>query len=254
MRPTLEQAEHAIKTGDGSGIRVAIIDSGVETGHPALQNITLSDDVVVTCDGISIQVHEGDGSDIYGHGTAVTGIIREEAPNAQIGSFRALDSTNRSRSLVVAECAMLAIQKGYDIINCSFGCRGLPRYLPEYKEWIDQAYVAGVQLVAASSNLDATTPEWPAYFPSVFGVRSTDCEADEFFHDPSEMISFIAKGERVSVPWKDGHEKIETGSSFAAPRITGKLARLLSSLPNTHRSELKPLMEQLAQPYSTYRI
>ena len=247
--PNLEDAKLALKEGNGEGVKVAIIDSGVEKNHPSLNGISLLDDVAVSCDRVNITVEEGGGRDVYGHGTAVASILLREAPAAKIGSFRALDSTNHSRSFVIAECVNQAIERGYDIINCSFGCRGLPRYVMEYKEWVDSAYLAGVQVVAACSNVDAGIREWPAWFPSVISVRSTDCANGEFFHNNGKMISFLAKGERVEVPWKDGQTKIETGSSFAAPVISGKIARILSRLPDLNPSLIKPLMEFLATPH-----
>ena len=119
----------------------------------------------------------------------------------------------------------------------------------EYKEWVDIAYLNGVQVVAACSNLESGIREWPAYFPSVFGVRAIDCAENEFYHQPGGMISFLAKGERVRVPWLNGSTKIETGSSFAAPRVSGKIARLLSVFPNIDSAVIKPLLSRLADPY-----
>ena len=244
--PDFDAARDALETGDGSGIKVAIVDSGIEASHPALGGISLADDVAVSCDRINLTVEEGGGHDVYGHGTAVASILLKEAPGVQLGSFRALDSTNHSRSFVIAECVNQAISRGYDIVNCSFGCRGLPRYVMEYKEWVDAAYLAGVQVVAACSNVDAGIREWPAYFPSVISVRSADCEEGEFFHRRGKMVSFLAKGERVEVPWKDGASKVETGSSFAAPVISGKIARILSALPDLDAALVKPLLTSLA--------
>ncbi|MDF1810975.1 MAG: S8 family serine peptidase [Verrucomicrobiales bacterium] len=247
--PTLDQARLALAEGDGANVKVAIIDSGIESSHPLLKGMNLADDVVVSCDGMNINFEEGRGHDVYGHGTAVAGVLLDEVPDVTVGSFRALDPRNRSRSFVIAEAVHLAISRGYQVINCSFGCRGQPKYVMEYKEWVDLAYLNGVQIVAACSNLESGIREWPAYFPSVLGVRAIDCAPDELFHQPRQMISFMAKGERVKVPWLDGSTKIETGSSFAAPRISGKIARLLSVFPNIETGAIKPLLANLAAPY-----
>ncbi len=246
--PALETARSALANGNGENVKVAIIDSGIETAHPALNGLSLEDDIAVSCDRINIQVAEGGGRDVYGHGTAVASILLKEAPKVKIGSFRALDSSNHSRNFVIAECVNQAISRGYQIINCSFGCRGLPRYVMDYKEWVDAAYLAGVQIVAACSNVDAGIREWPAYFPSVISVRSANCGDSEFFHHEGRMVSFLAKGERVEVPWIDGKIKIETGSSFAAPVISGKIARILSQMPDLNPALIKPLLAKLAEP------
>jgi len=244
--PSYEDACAALRYGDGTGVKVAVIDSGIEVSHPALAGMSLADDVAISCDGVHLRIEEGGGHDVYGHGTAVASLVRQMAPGAQIGSFRALDSSNLSRSFVIAECVNQAIARGYQVINCSFGCRGLPRYVMDYKDWVDQAYLAGVQIVAACSNIDASIREWPAYFPSVVSVRGIDCPTDIYHFRPEQMVSFLARGERVEVPWLDGTTKTETGSSYAAPLMAGRIARICSALPDLPPAAIKPLLAVLA--------
>jgi subtilisin family serine protease len=247
--PDLDLARRALAGGDGSGVKVAIIDSGVDTSHPALAGLSLADDVTVSCDGINLLIEEGIGRDVYGHGTAIASLLRDTAPGVAIGSFRALDSANHSRSFVIAECVNQAIARGYRVVNCSFGCRGLPRYVMDYKEWVDHAYLNGAQIVAACSNVDVAIREWPAYFPNVISVRGIDCGPGELYHEPGRMVSFLARGERVEVPWLNGDTKVETGSSYAAPIVSGLIARLLSALPGLSPGAVKPLLAALARPW-----
>jgi subtilisin len=238
----------AIQRGTGAGIRVAVIDSGIDVSHPALNGLELSDDVVVSSDGLRLQVREGEGKgrDVFGHGTGVAGILRKVAPEALIGSFRALDGRNRSRSFVIAECVRQALARGYDIINCSFGCRGLAKYVMDYKEWVDAAYVRNVHVVSACSNVHYSVREWPAHFPSVISVGVADCGEDELVGRPGALVSLAAKGERVRVPWLDGGWRLETGSSFAAPRVAGFVARLLSEYPGLRPDLVKALLSAIA--------
>ncbi|HRQ89084.1 MAG TPA: S8 family serine peptidase [Bacteroidia bacterium] len=246
--PDLDEARRSLDEGDGAGVKVAIVDSGIDVSHPALDGLELEDDVTVSCDGVNLRIDEGGGDDVYGHGTAVASLLRGRAPGVRIGSFRALDSSNHARSFVIAECVNQAISRGYRIVNCSFGCRGLPRYAMEYKEWVDRAYLEGVHIVAACSNLDVTIREWPAYFPSVISVRGIDCPADTLYHTPGRMVSFLAKGERVEVPWLNGKTKVETGSSYAAPLVSAAIARLHSGMPGLGADVVKPLLAALATP------
>ncbi|MEQ1842570.1 MAG: S8 family serine peptidase [Verrucomicrobiales bacterium] len=245
--PDLEIARKALLEGDGRGVKVAIIDSGIDVRHPALGGVELEDDVTVSCDGTNLHIADGKGVDVYGHGTAVASLVLREAPGVTLGSFRALDTSNQARSFVIAECVNQAISRGYQIINCSFGCRGLPRYVMEYKEWVDRAYLEGVQVVAACSNIDVGIREWPAYFPSVISVRGIDCAPGDLYFQPGRLVSFLAAGERVEVPWLNGATKLETGSSYAAPLVVGKIARLISALPMLERSAIKPLLSILAE-------
>lgn len=244
--PELEAAAEALRSGTGEGVKVAVIDSGVDPSHPELGGMTLADDLAISCDGVNLRIEENEGTDVYGHGTAVASLLSKEAPGAIIGSFRALDSSNHARSFVIAECVNQAISRGYQVINCSFGCRGLARYAMDYKEWVDEAYLAGVQVVAACSNVNAAIREWPAYFPSVISVKGIDCEPHELFSKSGEMVSFFARGERVEVPWLNGEMKTETGSSYAAPLVAGRIARLLSAFPTMEPSLIKPLLSILA--------
>jgi subtilisin family serine protease len=245
--PDLQKASQALKTGNGAGVKVAIIDSGVDLSHSDLSGLRLVDDIAVSCDGSNIKIEENTGDDLYGHGTAVTSLLLKEATGVQVGSFRALDSRNHARNFVIAECVNQAIARGYQVINCSFGCRGRARFVMDYKEWIDQAYLKGVQVVAACSNVDSGVREWPAYFPSVFSVKGIDCEEGDFFSRSGEMVSFMARGERVTVPWLGGGTKVETGSSYAAPVIAGKIAKLISAFPEIEPGLLKPMLQKLAK-------
>lgn len=244
--PDFDAAREAMRSGTGEGVKVAIIDSGIDVSHPVLAGLELEDDITVSCDGINLRIAEGGGTDVYGHGTAIASLVLREAPGVKLGSFRALDSSNHARSFVIAECVNQAISRGYQVINCSFGCRGLPRYVMDYKEWVDRAYLEGVQVVAACSNIDVGIREWPAYFPSVISVRGIDCEPGAFYFSPGRMVSFRACGERVEVPWLHGGTKVETGSSYAAPLIAGKIARLLSGIPGIDPALVKPLLSALA--------
>src|SRR3981081_833235 len=171
----LAEAREALATGTGKGGRIAILDSGIEIDHPNLVGISLLDDLHVVDAGVQIEVKPGDGSDIYGHGTAVTGVIRRIAPDAQIGSIRVLGANLGSRTVIIREGVRQAIDRGYHILNCSFGC-GLPEHIFQYKEWIDEAYLKGIHVVSACNNYDFTTPEWPGYFPSVVATTMARCE------------------------------------------------------------------------------
>ncbi len=230
----------ALATGTGSGLRIAVLDSGIEIAHPDFAGRTLSDDLIVELDNFT----PAHGADPYGHGTAIAGIIWEVAPRAEIGSFRVLGPDLKSRSALVSRAAQKAIDLGYHIINCSFAC-GIPSHLALYKTWVDRAALGGQSIVAASSSHDSNHPEWPAHFPSVIAV---DCALSEkLSHRSGSLIEFSAPASERRVPWRDGSHRSMTGSSFAAAHVSGLLARLLSARASHDALLTKALLRQFAR-------
>ena len=72
----------------------------------------------------------------------------------------------------------------------------------------------------------------------------------EVFYRPGQLVEFAARGIDVEVPWAGGLRKKVTGSSFAAPRVAGMLACLLSEVPRTSPLQAKALFHRLAQPWT----
>jgi subtilisin family serine protease len=246
--PSVAEARECLRSGTGKGIKVAVLDSGVEAVHPALHGLTLADDLAILEAGASMKITRGGGQDMFGHGTAIASIIRQMAPEAEIGSFRVLGSQLRSRTAIISEGVRQALDRGYHILNCSFGC-GRDEHVLHYKNWIDEAYVQGRHIVAACNNLDFLKREWPGHFPTVITVYFSDCEKpDQFFYRPGSLVEFAARGQDIEVPWLGGGQKKVTGSSFSAPHITGLLARLLSRLPDLSPLQAKALLRELATP------
>jgi subtilisin len=244
--PLIDEARHALQQGKGSGIKVAVLDSGVEIGHPFLEGMSLADDLAVGLEDDRLRVTPGKGRDIFGHGTAIAGIIHRMAPEAQIGSFRVLGQDLRSRSLIIRAAALLAIERGYHIINCSFGCSREDHVL-YYKDWIDAAYLNDRHIVAACNNQDFSRREWPGHFPTVITVNFQRCpNSEEFYYRRGHLSEFSANGEDIIVAWLGGTIKKVTGSSFAVPHITGLLARLISGSPGLSSLQTKALLASLA--------
>jgi subtilisin family serine protease len=246
--PNLDEARSFLQQGTGRDVKIAILDSGIEISHPRLRELRLTDDVEFVEAGLTISTVNGQGTDVFGHGTAIADIVRQVAPEAQMGSFRVLGARLRSRSLMIREGVRQAIQRGYHILNCSFGCSREDHVLM-YKDWIDEAYMRGRHIVAASNNHDFTKREWPGHFPTVITVNSTDCERyDAFFSRSNHLVEFAARGQNIEVAWMGGVFKKVAGSSFAAAHLTGLLARLISCSPGLSTLEAKAILLKLATP------
>ena len=243
------QAADAIARGRGRGVKIAILDSGVEAAHPALAGLVLSDDIAIVEDAGRLKAVAGDG-DLFGHGTAVAGIVRRVAPEAEIGSIRVLGEALTARTAMIAEGARQAIERGYHILNCSFGC-SIPEHVLKHKSWADEAYLRGVHVVAACNNHDLGKPEWPAFFTSVLAVNMARDGADaDLFYKGGHLVEFSARGVDVEVAWRDGATKKVTGSSFAAPRVAGMLACLLSEVAGIRPTQAKALFHRIAKPWT----
>lgn len=244
---TPEQAAAAMQHGRGRGVRIAVLDSGVEWDHPDLQGLNIADDIAIEEARGVLEARPGQRVDVFGHGTAVASIIHEVAPEAEIGSFRVLDATNQSQSERICFGARLALERGYHILNCSFGAR-LKSQVLMFKDWVDDAYLAGIHVVAACNNEDFRKPEWPGDFASVITVNMLDTPEREmlFRNPPGTLVQFAALGVNVNVPWKGGLRRDATGSSFAAPRASALLARVLSIFPKLESLQAKLLLQQIA--------
>jgi len=244
--PHLDEARAALAAADGSGVRVAVLDSGIDTSHSDLAGLKLADDTAFEIDGSFIRAIENTNGDAMGHGTAIAWIIRSIAPKAEIGSFRVLDGDLKSRSTIVWEAARHAIERGYHILNCSFGSPGDARFVMPYKEWTDLAYLRNVHIVAGCNNHDVSVREWPGWFPTVITVNLASLPPDVWQRRGGSLVEFSAHGHDVRVPWKGGGTRVVSGSSYAAPRLTGWLARLISAYPEMRVEEAKALLRRLA--------
>jgi subtilisin len=247
---SLDEARGAFSKGTGRGIRIAVLDSGIEVDHPRLDGLSLADDWHIVSTDVKLEVKPGDGTDVFGHGTAVTDIIRQIAPEAEIGSFRVLGERLNSRTAIIREGVRQAIDRGYHILNCSFGC-GVKEHILQYKDWIDEAYLKGIHIVAACNNIDFTVPEWPGYFPTVITVNmAKGGSGDRLYYRPGTLVEFAACGVNVSAAWRNRETREVTGSSFATPPVAAFLAKVLSAAEHLHPLEAKALMIQLADNWA----
>ncbi|MEO7098975.1 MAG: S8 family serine peptidase [Luteolibacter sp.] len=239
----------ALRQGSGAGVKVAILDSGVEIGHSAFEGHVLTDDLdfKATADE-TILPGAGNGEDTYGHGTAIAWLIWSMAPAARIGSFRIMgEGRLASKRHLVRAAAQEALRRGYQVLSCSFGHRAAALYSLDYKEWVDAAFVAGCSIVAACDNAGSQHQVFPAHFTSVIGVDCLSLPDAEFLvRRAGHLVEFAAPGENVLVPWKDGSWKTVTGSSYAAPQVTGLVARLLSMLPDLTAAQVKAALQAAA--------
>ena len=230
---------------DGSGVTVAIIDSGVEGGHKAIGGrLVRSVKVELGAEG-EPRVHDDpEGIDVVGHGTACAGIIHRLAPGADLVSVRVLGPDNRGKGVVFAAGLDWAIEQGAAVANLSLSSKS-DALFGTFHELADDAYFANVLLVSAANNVPG--PSYPSLFSSVISVAAHDI-ADRwtYFYNPSPPVEFGAYGVDVKVAWKGGEWMIATGNSFAAPHIAGIAALIRSKHPGITPFEVKTVLAATA--------
>ncbi len=227
----------------GRGVKVAVIDSGVDAGHPALGG-QVEGYVAVTegPDGLvyDTEPHE----DVFGHGNACAGIIRTLAPECEIYSVRVLGPTLSGRGSVFAAGLRWAIENGMHVCNLSLSTPKRDFYAVLH-ELADQAYFRNVMLVASANNMPGAS--YPATYASVFSVASHDI-ADPylFYYNPEPPVEFGAYGIDVRTAWSSGTWQTVTGNSFATPHIAGIVAKILGKHPNLTIFQMKAVLRALA--------
>jgi Subtilase family len=247
----------------GTPTKVAIIDTGIakeERGDGWLNDIDRDDNID------PLYEFSADGERYLdfdaGHGTFIGGIIKQIAPGAEIKVYRALDSDGMGTEVGVAAAMIQAVNEDAEILNLSLGCQ-TPDDQPliaikaalEYMREREHKYGREILAVAAAGNFGDTRPCWPAAFPevvSVAGLAPDMLPSQWSTHGFWVTCSTIGQGLRST--YVEGQQSFEfdptphvfgpdawaawNGTSFAAPQITGALARL-------HQEEKLPLREAL---------
>jgi subtilisin family serine protease len=223
---------------------VAVVDSGVDATHPAVRAVDRAVALHRDPESGEVLISEGPHDDLFGHGTACAGIIRRAAPDATIWSVRVLGTRLTGKGVVFAAGLRWAIAEGARVVNLSLST-GREDYFGLFHQIADEAAFAGVVLVCAANNVPALT--YPAQFSSVISVAAHDRQ-DPFDLDanPAPPTDFGAPGIDVRVPWLSGSTIVSTGNSFAAPHVTGLVARLLSKHQYLTPYEVKTVLRAVA--------
>ncbi len=229
---------------DGSGVTVAVIDSGIDHDHPAIAG-RLDRALRVDVEGDEVRVvDDPGGADVVGHGTACAGIVASVAPGVRLVSIRVLGPDNRGKGRAVGAAVEWAIEAGIPIVNLSLSSRSEATFAA-FHDLADRAYFANTLLVCAANNVPG--PSYPSLFSAVLSVAAHDVpDPDVWFYNPSPPVEFGGYGLDVDVAWRDGGRIRATGNSFAAPHLAGQAARLRSRHPTASPFEIKALLAATA--------
>ena len=229
---------------NGTGVTVAVIDSGVDATHPDLQGQVLP--------GLDLVDSKGDGdTDLVGHGTTVSAIIAGRgddtagvigiAPHAKILPVRVLDEENRyNDAIIVAKGVRWAVDHGARVINLSLGGNGSSDALAAA---LDYAFAKDVVVVACTGNVSASSdPEvwYPAREPGVLAVAGMERDGDVLWSGSitgKETVVTAPATQLVGANTGGGYWKVQ-GTSFAAPMVSGTAALIRSRWPTMPAGEV----------------
>ncbi len=212
----------------GSGVTIAILDTGVALTHPAFLPSSLVPGIdLVDNDNAPNDTGPGFG---WGHGTHVAGVVARMAPQAKIMPVRVLDANGRGNSFALAYGIEWAVANGAEVINLSLGAQAGSRVL---SETIAGALAQGVVIVAAAGNESVTSIKYPAGFPGVLAVgavRADSARADFSNYGPWVDIAAPGEGITSSVPFSGGMGFAAwSGTSMSTAFVSGGAALVLRS-------------------------
>jgi subtilisin len=235
--------EWAFGDSTGRGVRVAVVDSGVEFDHPALEGCVQGGVVVEYDEDAENLVRyekEDHPIDLAGHGTACAGIIHSLAPEAEIFSVRVLGSNMRGRAIQFAGGLDWAIENDIPVVNLSLST-SKEEYFSLFHDLADQAYFKNMNVVCAVNNYPEAS--YPSLYSSVISVAAHEGhDPFTYYYNPSPPVEFGAPGIDVEVAWNNKQYVISTGNSFAAPHITGIITLIRAKHPELTPFQVKTVL------------
>ncbi len=253
----------------GSGVTVAVIDTGVDPTNPVLQNLLVSgydftrntnggsekSDVstspdlsqaqtaqvnqrtVTVLDQRTVAVLDGSGYSAFGHGTMTAGIVHLVAPQAKIMPLKSFNADGSGYDSDILRAIYYAVKNGAKVLNLSFD---YPTYSAELANAIKYANKNGVISVASAGNDGQQVAVYPGALPSVIDVASTsNSDIQSVFTNygaPPVWIAAPGEGVVTTYPW--GTYAAGWGTSFSTPFVSGAAALMLGTNGNCTSSNV----------------
>jgi thermitase len=199
---------------------IAILDTGVDAGHPDLKAALVP--------GYDVVNHDADPSDDHGHGTMVAGVIAARSNNGigvaslcwhcSLMPVKVIDSKGLGGAANVAEGLVWATDHGADVINMSFTMSGAD---PAVEQAVAYAVGHGVVVVAAAGNDGNSNVTYPAGYPGVLSVAATDrADAAYGWSSRGSWVQLAAPGCSMTTAGGNSYGDF-CGTSSAAAFVSG---------------------------------
>lgn len=217
----------------GKGIKIAILDSGVNVYHSHIAQELYGTSFRVNREGWIEQHH--DIRDYLGHGTAVAAVIKKMAPDAELIIAKIFDEQLACYPTVLVTAIDWAINEQVNIINLSLG---LNRNHEAVKEACERAEQQGIIIVAACN--EPQNIIWPASLPHVCAVKASNIPRLSW--EMTDWLTFSACGYPRELP-EDIQVYNMHGHSFAAAHFSAWLARFLQQTTNKNKIDFVTYLE-----------
>jgi len=235
-----------------AGVLVAVLDTGVDAGHPSLAGrvvpgIDLVDDDPFPDDLPNGLDDDGDGlvDEAVGHGTFIAGLVLSVAPDAVILPIRVLDSDGAGTAIDVARGIEEARRRGARIVNMSFGMTVEADVIGDLVD--ELADDAGIVFVASAGNETSDRPRFPADEDEVLAVAATDpADRRAGFSNFGSWVEIAAPGVGLVSLLPGGALGSWSGTSFAAALVSGGSALLVSLRPDAGSDDVRRALEDTA--------
>jgi subtilisin family serine protease len=200
----------------GRGIRVGIIDTGIDVSHPALQGAYRGGYDFVRNDAVPEE------ESTEGHGTFVAGVVLQVAPEAEIYALKIYGRENRFETSHLVKAIDWAIANRLHVLNLSFS---MTAQLDNARRALDRAEAAGIVVVAAAGN-DGAAVNYPAIFDTTIAVGAIDYRlAVASFSNHGRELDLVAPGVDIfslALQGKGLNATLETSVfTMAATAFTG---------------------------------
>jgi len=226
----------------GAGVRVALIDSGINAQHSHVGFLAGGVAFSVTAQG-TIQ-ESSDYTDRIGHGTALAGILRAKAPQVELYAVK-IFADRLAASITVLDAALRwAVAQRMHLINLSLGTANAD-HRDRLTEIVAQAQASGTLLVASAPPGRADV--FPAALPGVIGVAGDDaCSWHEHKYVAHDPIPFRAHPCPRPLPGPAQARNFR-GHSFASAHLSAVLALLLEHSPNLPVDQARELLQRTSK-------
>jgi thermitase len=238
----------------GAGVIVAVLDTGVDLNHPllrdhltAVQYDFIDDDPIAQDEfyGLDDNGQPVNGL-IAGHGTHVAGIIRLVAPDALIMPLRVLDPNGQGNIFVVAEAMLFAAANGANVINLSLGTAYQSDFMTDV---LNQLAAQGIVVVGSAGNLNMNVPQYPAAANCALAVTAVGPgPVKTEYASYGAWVNLAAPGERIYSAYPGGGYAWWSGTSMAAPFVSGQAALLRSANPDLTLAQMGQIIAATVTP------